>query len=135
MTSMDKYTFIRMIESQALIEMGVNRIVKGTKEEDSEIIESIVDANNDQWEEIVEFMYQKYPEIRGRVNIMDLISDLLDTVQIDSGVEHWDKQDLQKFAGVIGKITVDYCSALDAVLFGVRMKQEMKELGIREVTE
>ena len=132
---MDKYTFIRMIESQALIEMGVNRIVKGTREEDSEIIESIVDANNDQWEEIVEFMYQKYPEIRGRVNIMDLISDLLDTIQIDSGVEHWDKQDLQKFAGVIGKITVDYCSTLDAVLFGVRMKQEMKELGVREVTE
>lgn len=100
----------KMIENQILIEKCLNRM-----QEPSEVVDLAIDANIDQWGNLVNLIYEKYPGLVGVINIQDFIDYLLYAIE-EKSLESGDQ--VVEYAELVSDVVARFIRGVDKIRGG-----------------
>lgn len=84
-------------------------------QEPSEAVSLAIDVNTEQWDEIVDLIYEKYPNLIGVVNIQDLIDNLLFAIE-EKSLESGDQ--VMEYAELVGDIIARFVRGVSKIRGG-----------------
>ena len=90
----------KMVVNQILMQKCLNRVQKP-----SEVIDLAIEVNIDQWNEIIDLIYEKYPSLVGVIDIQNFINDLLFTIE-EKSLERGDQ--VVEYAELVGDVAARF---------------------------
>lgn len=100
----------KMVVNQVLMEKCLNRM-----QEPSDAVYLASEANEDQWSEITDLIYEKYPNLVGVVDILDLITNLLFAIE-EKSLERGDQ--VVEYAELVGDVVARFIRGVDKIRGG-----------------
>lgn len=124
--TLDRYTIERMIVNNAIMTLLVDKIAFNNKVKDiSDELELAATTVNEDWDTIVEVIYEKYPEISGRIFVMDYIDDMLNYFN-DPGCS-FTNEELGEIAEMIADNVLNFVEGYNRILVEARVRKEDRE--------
>ena len=100
----------KMVVNQVLMEKCLNRM-----QEPSDAVYLASEANEDQWSEIADLIYEKYPNLVGVVDILDLITNLLFAIE-EKSLEGGDQ--VVEYAELVGDVVARFVRGVSKIRGG-----------------
>lgn len=124
--TLDRYTIERMIVNNAIMTLLVDKIAFNDKVKDiSDELELAATTVNEDWDTIVDVIYDKYPEVRGRILVMDYIDDMLNYFN-DPGCS-FTNEELGEIAEMIANNVLNFVEGYNRILVEARVRKEDRE--------
>ena len=123
---LDRYTIERMIVNNAIMTLLVDKIAFNNRVKDiSDELELAATTVNEDWDTIIDIIYDKYPEVRGRVFVMDYIDDMLNYFN-DPGYV-FTNEELGEIAEMIADNVLNFVEGYNQILVEARVRKEDRD--------
>lgn len=116
----DKNFIRKIVYNQILNEIGLNLIK--VQEEYTKLGQLLIDNNNDQWDNVIQLIYQRYPFVKGDIMAQQFIFGVLISIKM-TRIENWDVEDINDLADLISDIVVRFFAKYDDICTRAQAKR------------
>lgn len=122
---LDKYNLTRLVSNNITMELLSDKMVRLAGNKTVNLNELFVDTVNANWDEIIELIYEVYPEIRGRVCLIDYISEMIGYAN-ELGVDDT-REDIEGVAILVAENIMNFVEGYNNILVDARVRKEDRE--------